>query len=220
MNDWKLKRQILKAGSFLLVLCGLLTAYLFYVTAVEGDELASNALNPRNGAARADIVRGSILDDKGRVLAQNRPDGTRSYPMGPSMAAVTGYNGDKIGSAGIEGHANRELLGLTADMTHMGPISQLLQSDRGNDVKLTIDADVQQAAYDGLAGRRGAVVAVDIDTGAVLAMVSSPAYDPNNIESEWQTLSKQEDSPLLNRAVQGLYPPGSTIKPMIADASE
>lgn len=219
MNDWKLKRQILKAGSFLLVLCGLLTAYLFYVTAVEGDELASNALNPRNGAARADIVRGSILDDKGRVLAQNRPDGTRSYPMGPSMAAVTGYNGDKIGSAGIEGHANRELLGLTADMTHMGPISQLLQSDRGNDVKLTIDADVQQAAYDGLAGRRGAVVAVDIDTGAVLAMVSSPAYDPNNIESEWQTLSKQEDSPLLNRAVQGLYPPGSTIKPMIADVA-
>ena len=101
------------------------------------------------------------------------------------MAAVTGYNGENIGSAGIEGHANQALLGLTADMSRLGPLSQLLQSERGNDVKLTIEPSAQKAAAAALGKRRGAVVALDARTGAVLAMVSSPSYDPNDIESNW-----------------------------------
>ncbi len=219
MADWKIKRQILQAASILLVLTGLLTAYIVYLSTWAADGLASNSLNMRRAAARADIWRGSILDAQGRVLAQNRPDGSRSYPMGAAMAAVTGYNGEKIGSAGVEGHANRELLGLSDDLSHMGAVSQLFQSERGNDVKLTIEADAQQAAYDGLDGRKGAVVVLDADTGAILAMVSAPSYDPNNIEANWKELSQQADGALLNRAVQGMYPPGSTIKPMIADAA-
>lgn len=219
MADWRMKRQILRTASFLLMLVGLLTVYIVYLSAWEADDLAANPLNMRSAAARADIRRGSILDARGRVLAQTRQDGSRSYPMGAAMAAVTGYNGEKIGSAGVEGHANRELLGLSENLSRIGPISQLFQSDQGNDVKLTIEADAQQAAYDGLDGRRGAVVVLDAATGAVLAMVSSPSYDPNDIESSWKSLSKQADGALLNRAVQGLYPPGSTIKPMIADAA-
>lgn len=219
MADWKIKRQILQAASILLVLTGLLTAYIVYLSTWAADGLASNSLNMRRAAARADIWRGSILDAQGRVLAQNRPDGSRSYPMGAAMAAVTGYNGENIGSAGVEGHANRELLGLSDDLSHMGAVSQLVQSERGNDVKLTIEADAQQAAYDGLDGRKGAVVVLDADTGAILAMVSAPSYDPNNIEANWKELSQQADGALLNRAVQGMYPPGSTIKPMIADAA-
>ena len=185
MADWKLKRQVLKAASFLLLIMGCLTVYLIYLSTWEADSLATNPLNMRGAAARADIRRGSILDAQGRVLAQNRPNGTRSYPMGAAMAAVTGYNGETIGSAGIEGHANRELLGLTEDMSRLGPAAQLFQSDQGNNVKTTIEADAQQAAYDGLAGRKGAVVVLDAGTGAVLAMVSSPSYDPNNIEANW-----------------------------------
>ena len=104
-------------------------------------------------------------------------------------------------------------------MSRLGPLSQLLQSDRGNDVKLTIEPAAQKAAAEGLGNRRGAVVVLDARTGAVLAMASTPSYDPNNIEANWKQLSGQEDSPLLNRTVQGLYPPGSTIKPMIADAA-
>ncbi|SFT47279.1 peptidoglycan glycosyltransferase [Selenomonas sp. GACV-9] len=219
MADWKIKRQILQAASILLVLTGLLTAYIIYLSTWAADGLANNSLNMRGAAARADIWRGAILDAQGRVLAQNRPDGSRSYPMGAAMAAVTGYNGENIGSAGVEGHANRELLGLSEDLSHMGPASQLFQSERGNDVKLTIEADAQQAAYDGLGGRKGAVVVMDANTGAILAMVSTPSYDPNNIEANWKELSKQADGALLNRAVQGMYPPGSTIKPMIADAA-
>ncbi len=219
MADWKIKRQILQAASILLVLTGLLTAYIVYLSTWEADGLANNSLNMRRAAARADIWRGAILDAQGRVLAQNRQDGSRSYPMGAAMAAVTGYNGENIGSAGVEGHANRELLGLSEDLSHMGAVSQLFQSERGNDVRLTIEADAQQAAYDGLDGRKGAVVVLDADTGAVLAMVSAPSYDPNNIEANWKELSQQADGALLNRAVQGMYPPGSTIKPMIADAA-
>lgn len=219
MADWKIRRQILQAASFLLVMTGILTAYIVYLSTWEAQDLATNSLNMRTAAAKADIRRGTILDAKGRVLAQNRADGTRSYPMGTAMAAVTGYNGENIGSAGVEGHANRELLGLTDDLTRLGPVSQMLQSEQGNDVKLTIEADAQQAAFDGLEGRKGAVVVLDAATGAVLAMVSSPAYDPNDIEANWKTLSQQTDGALLNRAVQGMYPPGSTIKPMLADAA-
>ena len=109
MADWKIKRQILQAASILLVLTGLLTAYIVYLSTWEADGLANNSLNMRRAAARADIWRGAILDAQGRVLAQNRQDGSRSYPMGAAMAAVTGYNGENIGSAGVEGHANREL---------------------------------------------------------------------------------------------------------------
>ena len=219
MSDWKLRRQIVQVGAFLLVMVAVLSLYISYLVIWEGKELAENPLNMRAAAAKADIRRGTIFDAHGRILAQTQNDGSRTYPLGQVMAHLTGYNGENIGSAGLEGHANRELLGLTADMSRLGPVAQLLQTDRGNDIKTTIEADAQQAAYDGLAGRKGAVVVLDADTGAVLAMVSSPAYDPNNVEAKWKDLSQSADGALLNRTVQGLYPPGSTIKPMIADAA-
>ncbi|MBO5650506.1 MAG: cell division protein FtsI [Selenomonas sp.] len=219
MSDWKLRRQIVQVGAFLLVMVAVLSLYISYLVIWEGKELAENPLNMRAAAAKADIRRGTIFDAHGRILAQTQNDGSRTYPLGQVMAHLTGYNGENIGSAGLEGHANRELLGLTADMSRLGPVAQLLQTDRGNDIKTTIEADAQQAAYDGLAGRKGAVVVLDADTGAVLAMVSSPAYDPNNVEANWKELSQSAEGALLNRTVQGLYPPGSTIKPMIADAA-
>ncbi|MBQ1919977.1 MAG: cell division protein FtsI, partial [Selenomonas sp.] len=197
MADWKLKRQILQGAVCLLLIVAVLVVYVGYLTVWKGDELAHNPLNMRQAAARADIRRGSILDAQGRALAQTRSDGSRSYPFGAVMAQVTGYNGENIGGAGLEGHANRALLGLTDDMTRLGPLAQLFQTEQGNDVKTTIESDAQQAAFDGLDGRKGAVVVLDVDTGAVLAMVSSPSYDPNNIEANWDNLSKVADGPLL-----------------------
>ena len=90
-------------------------------------------------------------------VPETRQDGSRVYPFGTTMAAVTGYNGENIGSAGIEGHANQALLGLTADMSRLGPLSQLLQSERGNDVKRTIEPAAQKAAAAALGKRRGAL---------------------------------------------------------------
>jgi len=100
----------------------------------------------------------------------------------------------------------------------LGPISRLLNDKGGNSLSLTIDANLQRRAYTILGNRRGAIVVLDVKTGAVLVSVSKPSFVPNAIEKEWNTISTAPDSPLLNRTVQGLYPPGSIVKIMIADA--
>ena len=94
MSDWKLKRQILQVGAFLLVMVAVLSLYIGYLAVWEGQELAENPLNMRAAAAKADIRRGTIFDAHGRVMAQTQNDGTRSYPQGEVMAHITGYNGE------------------------------------------------------------------------------------------------------------------------------
>lgn len=221
MPDVKMRKQVLQAASFLFILCAVLGLYIVYLSAWEARELAGHPLNQRNAATVADIRRGSILTADGKVLAVSEADGRRSYPLGEEAAAVTGYNSERLGGAGLEAHRNQELLGLTADMAQLGPLTQLLQSGQGNDLVTTIDSRAQMTAYEALSetGHKGAVVVLDARTGAVLAMVSLPACDPNTLEDDWENLQEDKDSPLLNRAVQGLYPPGSTIKPLTAAAA-
>lgn len=215
------KHNILNAALFLLALFAMLILNVIYLQVFAADDLNKSPLNKRNAQNELDISRGSILDSQGRALAQNNQNSEdetlrRSYPMGAAMAPVTGYL-TSFGSIGVESYANQELLGMAVNPGKLGPIAQVLHFESGNDVWLTIDADAQQAAYDGLAGRRGAAVVLDVNTGAVVALVSSPSYNPANVAEEWENLIGDENSPMLNRALQGLYPPGSTIKPMIAD---
>ena len=219
MVERNIKKYVGRTAIFLLGCFLVLLGYIVYLQTYMAPSLASNPLNQRSAVAEADILRGSILDAQGKKLAVSQKPGERSYPFGESMAPVTGYIGEKIGNAGIEGYANRDLMGMAEDVSRLGPVAQLFVSDRGNDVKLTVDADVQQAAYAALGRRKGAVVVLDAQTGAVLAMVSRPSFDPAGIEAQWDSLRQQSDGPLLNRASQGLYPPGSTLKVMMADAA-
>ena len=219
MDNQKIKRYVLRAAIFLFGWFACLALYVTWLQTLAADSLAKNPLNQRAAAAQSDILRGSLLDVKGEKLAYSQKAGERNYPFAAVMAPVTGYIGEKIGSTGMEAWANQDLLGITGELGRLGPVAQLFQSDRGNDVRLTIDASAQQAAYDALGDRRGAAVVLDASTGAVLAMVSRPSFDPNRIEADWDTLRESASSPLLNRAAQGLYPPGSTLKPMIADAA-
>ena len=219
MADWKLKQNMLKAMCLLLALCGVLTLHIIYISVFKADELAENPLNQRTSAMQKEVLRGRIMTADGKVLAENLPEGGRNYPWGEAAASVTGYNGENIGGAGLEAHRNMELMGMSRDFSRLGPVAQLLQADKGNDLETTIDSHAQEAAYEALSGTRGAAVVLDVKTGAILAMVSTPAYDPNFVESDWQHLRDREDSPLLNRAVQGLYPPGSTVKPLVAAAA-
>ncbi len=212
-----IRRQILQVAVLFLLLFGALAANIIYLMTFAADGLASNALNPRNSAADSDTIRGTILDANGRVLAQSSEDGTRSWPLGEMMAHVVGYHGERSGSVGVESYANKELIGMTDGMYRLGPAGQLLAADVGNTVTLSLDSEVQQAAWEGLEGRKGAVVVMDVDTGAVLALVSSPSFDPERVEEDWDNLLEDAAAPLLNRALSGLYPPGSTIKPMILD---
>ena len=219
MNDRNIKRYVWRAAQLLFFGFACLSVYILYLQSIQADELATHPSNRRAMAAESDIVRGRILDASNQILAYTDERGSRIYPMKDMMAPITGYMGETIGSAGIEGSENQKLLGLTEHTSRLGPIRQLLVSDHGNDVKLTLHAGLQKTAYDALGKRRGAIVVLDARTGAVIAMVSRPSFDPNHAEENWTSLNQQQDSPLLNRASQGLYPPGSTLKVMIAEAA-
>lgn len=138
------------------------------------------------------------------------------------------YGIDSIGKVGIEKRYEQELLGIpgvqNVETNVKGRILRTLDRKdpvRGKTLTLSLNVRMQQAAVDAMAGRRGAVVAIDVKTGGVLTAVSTPAFDPNlfvtGISSkDYSTLRESLDIPLLNRMIAGEYPPGSTIKPHIA----
>lgn len=210
------KKNILQASWFLIgaVIC--LFCYILYIECFEAQMLTHHPLNTRGMQGVSGVLRGSIVDRKGNTLAETEESGQRVYPYGEAAAPVTGYIGPNIGAAGIENYASMALSGQTAAYSHMGPVAQLFTDSVGSTVKLTVDAGLQETAYHALGNRRGAVVVLDAETGAVLALASTPSYDPEDIGEEWEQISAQPDGVLLNRAVSGLYPPGSSIKPLVA----
>ena len=219
MTDGKMRRHIAAAAACLLVLIAVQILYLVKISVWDGASLAAHPLNMRSALMEEDIRRGRILDHTGRVLAESDAAGNRSYPYGAVLAPVTGYRTDRHGATGIEQTEGTPLSGVTNDVAGMGPLRTLLRADAGYDVRLTVDAELSQTAYRALGEHRGAVVVMDAETGALLAMVSTPSFDPSVTERSWDTLSSRADSPLLNRAAQGLYPPGSTFKTLVADAA-
>ena len=212
-------RYILRTAILLLLSFSCLALYVVYLQVWEADRLAEHPLNRRAALAEDSVLRGSILDRKGEVLALSPNVGERRYPYGRIMAPVTGYLDDTIGSTGIEAYKGAELSGHSRLLGRLGPLAQIFASARGDDVYLTLDAALQETAYEALGERRGAVVMLDAESGAVLVLASRPSFDPSNIQAQWDSLRQDKESPLVNRALQGLYPPGSTIKPLILDAA-
>ncbi|KXG77705.1 Penicillin-binding protein A [Fervidicola ferrireducens] len=201
-----------------IMFCGLflsLLGYLTYFQVYERQKLIESSYNRRLWEQEETVTRGTIYDAKGRVLAKTVEENgakKRVYPEGEAFGPIIGYSNKKLGRANLEQALNGELLGISQQDPMMVLRQKVLGVSKGNDVYLTIDSELQNKAYQLFRGRRGALVALDPNTGAVLALVSSPGYDPDFIEQMWESLSKDENSPLLNRAVQGLYPPGSTFK--------
>ena len=137
----------------------------------------------------------------------------RTYPSGSLAAHVTGYFSVRYGRSGIEAAMNSTLAGTADQTTFAGVLDQALgRPVAGNDVVLTIDSRIQRAAEKAIAGRKGAVVVLDPRTGAVLALASSPTFQPALVDSDWATYSKSSSAPLVDRALSSLYPPGSTFK--------
>jgi len=169
------------------------------------------------------IRRGRILDHRGEVLAFSERQGERilrRYPYGAAFAHVVGYGDPKFGAAGLEAAANAYLNGATADsLPAWGELGQQLltrdRNPRGQDLRLTLDTELQRLAVQGLGGRQGAVVVLDPRDGAIRVLFSLPAFDPNRIDAALFRTG-QPGTPLLNRATQGLYPPGSTFKILTA----
>ncbi len=214
--------NIRKVAFGLLGLLVILFVYLSYIQVIESDFLASHPLNRRNIEAARQIQSGMIVDKNNKKLAysEKQEDGfARRYPYGAITAHVVGYDSSKYGKVGIESTFNRYLTGMNNPLAHLGAVSHLFQQRTGNNIMLTLDATLQQAAYKALGENRGAIVVMVPRTGAILAMVSKPSFNPNTLDEQWKNISTATNSPLLNRTVQGLYPPGSIIKVMIADAA-
>lgn len=210
------QRRVIATGNVSLVVFGVFFAALAYWQVFRTD-LAQEQYNPRIVTSFNDPHRGRILDRDGGVLAESLPSGQRSAPD-PSVAHAVGYIDSRFGSTGAERAFNSYLSGRSG----AGGWAQALSAEfsrgsrTGLDVQLTIDPKIQKAAAMALGSRTGAVVALDPRTGEVLAMVSVPTFDPAAIAEDGDRLVKDPTSPLLNRATQGSYPPGSTFKTVTA----
>jgi cell division protein FtsI/penicillin-binding protein 2 len=181
--------------------------------------VVNNSYNKRVEALAEKTVRGCILASDGTVLAQTNTasDGTetRYYPYGRMYCHVVGLN---MAKSGVEGQANYELLSTDGNIIKSLTNELTGTKNIGNDVVTTIVPKLQEAAYNALGSNKGAVIAMQPSTGKILALVSKPDYDPNMADSYYSTWLEYDssDSVLLNRAVNGLYAPGSTFKVLTA----
>lgn len=212
-----MKRNIFKLGILLIGLLLILIVYLSYLQIIDNRAMATNPYNRRIQAREALILRGGIFDTKGIALAETRSingENRRIYPLGNCAANLMGYRSAQYGRAGLESTYDTVLLGMEGPDKYRNTYYRLLGQNRqqGGDVVLTIDSSLQKLAEELLGTRRGAVVIMDCRTGAIRVAASSPRYDPNNLESDWNRLIQAEDAPFLNRAFQGAYPPGSVFK--------
>ncbi len=215
-----MRENIRRTAAFFLLLLAILIPYVTYLQIFQCDFYYNHPLNQRSRNAFA--VRGDIVDKDGEKLAYSQKSGNgyeRFYPLSTLAAHAVGYADPKYGSGGVESVMQSYLSGSRNALRGLGAIAHLFREERGDTVRLTLSSRLQRAAGEAMAGRHGAVVALNPKTGAILAMVSFPAYDPNRIGEDWAALQEEEDAILLNRATQGLYPPGSILKTLIADAA-
>jgi peptidoglycan glycosyltransferase len=206
------------------VLFGVLAIRQAYVQLIDGPRIAAISYNPRH--ALLATRRGRILASDGTILAQTVKD-ARSYPDGPSLAQTVGYVSVRYGTSGLEDAYDAALTppDTTGDVS--AQIAEIAEAftgrsavARGADIVTTIVPSVQDALFSRLALHpRAAGVVLDPRTGAVLALASVPSFDPNALADEFQSLLHDQHSPLLNRAIDGLYPPGSTFKIFTASAA-
>lgn len=201
------------------VLFAVLVANLTYLMVIKAPEYQSMPSNNHTIAKEARMERGTISTADGTVLATSvrQEDGSykREYPAGELAAHIVGYTSQRFGTAGIEAAYNDTLRGEQNFASFTDVVNSLAGiQTKGNDVVLSIDSRIQQAAQDALAGQVGAVVALNPETGAVYALASSPTFDAANYEELLTAAADggSDSSELFNRATQALYAPGSTFK--------
>lgn len=222
-----MNRPIIRLYGLVAVLFALLVAFTSRWTVFEASSLRDNPLNERQLLEQQRIERGPILASDGTVLARDvpGPEGTyqRTYPTGEQFANAIGYSylDPDLGGTGLELFRNSALSGQTG--TNLQSILNQLQGKepQGEKVVTTLDPQAQRVANAALAGYKGAVVALDPRSGAVTVMASSPSYDPNALRSPAaaQKLKTDSSDPLINRATQFGYAPGSTFKIVTATAA-
>jgi peptidoglycan glycosyltransferase len=220
-----INRKIGRLAQLFMILFALTAALLFYWQVVDANYLVNRPENQRLRLAQHAIHRGTIYDRRGAALARTTfgADGTstRAYPY-PSLGALLGYHSWRYGNAGLEAAYNDFLNGQAVLQPVDNPIRRLLgEPVVGDDLHLTIDARIQQIVTDAMGRGPGACIVADPRTGAILALESQPWFDPNRVDDSdyWTAMRARTDSPFLDRALQGLYPPGSTFKALTLAAA-
>lgn len=228
MNNAIRRVSIVAALMFFALLANVTINYGF-----RSQGLLDDPNNRRVTDSQFNSPRGSILVGNTAVAQSVGVQGARfslerRYPEGQLYAPVTGYFSYIYGRSGLERTRNQELSGNDDSQFLTRLINGLSgKQTEGATVQTTINAKAQQAAWSALGGRTGAAVAIDYTTGAVLAWVSSPSYDPSQLSSTdltasqqaWTTLNNDSTQPMLDRATQEIYPPGSTFKLVTAAAA-
>ncbi|MFE3633831.1 penicillin-binding transpeptidase domain-containing protein [Streptomyces sp. NPDC059168] len=224
-------RYIRHASAFCALLLTALLVNAARVQVVQAGSYADNPANRRAAIARYQQPRGDILvggepvtgsTDTGEQLRYER-----TYLDGPLYAPVTGHASQLYGTTFLEAAEDGVLSGTDPRLAPLPLWNDVTRgTGAGGDVVTTLDRNAQRAAYDGLRGRKGAVAAIEPATGRVLALVSTPSYDPAELSgnseataSAWARLGHDPEKPMLNRAVRQTYPPGSTFKVVTAAAA-
>ncbi len=202
-------------GIFFSLLIISMLSYIGIYSYSNAQTFVENKYNTRASQLKKENSRGSIISSDGVELAITQIDDNgnenRVYPYKNEFAHVVGYS--KLGGAGIENQVNYYLINCNSDLSTKAAYSNAKKKFPGDNVYVTLNSSLQRLAYYSLGQYNGAVIISNPKTGEILAMVSKPDFDPNTIADDWNTLSKdKENAPLLNRATQGLYPPGSTFK--------
>ena len=199
----------------------MMAAYLGWFIQFKSENVIGSSYNARLDQFSDRIIRGSILSSDKTVLAETRVASdkteTRYYPFDYLFVHSVGYSGLN-GKTGIESLANFYLLS-----SHVNLVEKVINELRGeknlgDNVVTTLDLDLQKTASDALGNNRGAVIAMEPDTGKILCMVSQPNFNANQVDEKWQELIAPDNTKaqLVNRATQGLYAPGSTFKILTA----
>jgi len=225
-------RPLRRVAALVLLLFGALIVNVNYLQAVKARSLRDKPGNTRTIYAEYDHERGSLLvggaEVAKSVATKDRLKYLRTYPRGPQYAPATGFYSVVYGASGIEQYDNAVLAGNDSRL-FVRQIANLVTGEkrRGGSVRLTLDPRAQRAAWKDLRSKKGAAVALDPRTGAILALVTAPSYDPTQLSShdtkavnaEWRRLQADPNQPLLDRATSSLYPPGSTFKLVTAAAA-
>lgn len=221
--------NIRRLGLYLMLAFAVVSASAVWWQVIEADSLATRTDNPEVIAARRSLPRGTIFDASGQVLASSEViDGlSRRTYFDPAFTHVLGYSSLRFGTTGIERAFEDILVGQTDPNPIRDLISDVLdRQPQPRDLTLTIDQRLQDFAAAQLGGDPGAVVAIDPRTGAVLALVSTPTFDatpisgdPDGAQGAMDALRNDPAEPLLSRARQGLYVPGSIMKIFTAAAA-
>ncbi|MEV0533026.1 penicillin-binding protein 2 [Kitasatospora sp. NPDC050463] len=227
-----MNKPIRRVSIFCLVLILALMARTNWVQGVQADSWAANKNNKRQVYDRYAHPRGNIIVGGQPVTQSDFVNGLRykykrSWVDGPMYAPVTGYSSQSFGASQLEQLEDGILSGSDDRLFFRNTLDMLTgEPKKGGDVVTTINAKAQKAAFDGLGNKKGAVVALDPRTGAILALVSTPSYDPGAFAGSesadskaWVDLNADPNKPMLNRALRETYPPGSTFKLVTATAA-